>query len=288
MKIKQLTFQSAHFGSFHIRRDKVPQNHNIWHYHEELELTLILRGQGRLFVGDCTLDFGENDMVLVGSNIPHYWLFNRISSKDTEHDEIDCIVAHFKQDFLGEEFMRLPEAKFLKDLIQEAGRALHSKLSIKHPLKKLSKKIFEQEGILRLTTFLETLHEFKNTSPNSLISESYVIMNQTGDAKRMNTIIEFIRENFTRTIELDELAKLAQMTKNSFSRYFKQKTGKTPMQLIVDLRIAQACQLLGTPDYTMKEICYESGFNNPVSFHKAFKNIKGMTPRIYRNSVLGK
>lgn len=288
MKIKQLTFQSIHSQSIHIRRDNIPQNHNVWHYHEELELIHILRGKGHLFVGDCILDFRENDMVLIGSNIPHYWLFNRSSNKDAESDPIDCIVAHFKQDFLGKDFILLPEALFLKELIFQAGRALHSRLATKHILNTLPKRALDQQGMLRLTAFLETLHAFKESSPKTLISENYTTVNHTGDVKRMNTVMEYIRENFTSSIELNELALLAQMTKNSFSRYFKQKTGKTPMQLVFDLRIAHACNLLSNPDYPLKEICYESGFNNPVSFHKAFKNLKNTTPHAYRNSILRK
>lgn len=286
MKIKQLNLQSAYFQSFNIRRDKVPQNHNIWHYHEELELILVLKGSGRLFVGDCIQEFGENDLILIGSNIPHYWLFNRADLTDSADSDINCIVAHFKQDFLGKDFIQLPEASFLKELTLEARRALHSRLPAKHQLHTLLKRTLDRNGILKITTFLETLLQFKNTCPKTLISEKYIIVNHSDDVKRMNVIMEFIRENFTNQIELSELAHLAQMTKNSFSRYFKQKTGKTPMQLIFELRIAHACKLLCHPDHPLKEICYESGFNNAVSFHKAFKNIKAMTPREYRNSIL--
>ncbi|HMR19616.1 MAG TPA: AraC family transcriptional regulator [Sphingobacterium sp.] len=286
MKIKQLTLQPAYFQSFNIRRDKAPQNHNIWHYHEELELILVLKGSGRLFVGDCIQEFSENDMILIGSNVPHYWLFNGEARIDSGDNTINCIVVHFKQNFLGRDFTELPEARFFKELNLEAKRALYSRLPVKHRIHTLLKKVLERQGILRVIAFLETLLVFKNTYPKSLISDKYTVINHSDDVKRMNIIMEFIRENFTNQIELRELAHLAGMTKNSFSRYFKQKTGKTPIQLIFELRVAHACKLLGNPDHPLKEICYEAGFNNPVSFHKAFKNIKYMTPRTYRNHVL--
>jgi AraC-like DNA-binding protein len=258
----------------------------VWHYHEELELILILKGSGRLFVGDRVIEFKENDIVLIGPDIPHYWLFNISQANVSENTDIDCIVCHFKQDFLGKDFFNLPESQFLRELTSQAKRALHSELPPRNKIRKLLNKVMEQSGILRIVFFLETLLEFANSAPEYLISKDYIIVNHSDDVKRMNTIMEYVRKNFTAPISLDELAQLAQMTKNSFSRYFKQKTGRTPMQLVFDLRIAHACKLLGNPDLPLKEVCYASGFNNPVSFHHAFKKIKAITPHAYRRHIL--
>ncbi|NGM61902.1 AraC family transcriptional regulator [Sphingobacterium sp. SGG-5] len=286
--IKQLNLQSTTFQSFNIRRDSVPKNHNIWHYHEELEFILVIQGAGKLFVGDCIQEFVAGDVILIGANIPHYWLFDPEYQREGEEGLIDCIVVHFRQNCLGNEFMHLPEAGSLRELTMAAQRALHIQLTPVHELFALFQKMMTAEGMLKITALLETLWFFKNSSPNSLISDSYVIINHSDDMKRMNIVMEYIRKNFTHKIELGQLAQLAQMTKNSFSRYFKQKTGKTPMQLIFELRISNACKLLNNPDYALKEICYDSGFNNAVSFHKVFKSITGMTPVQYRHSLRAK
>ncbi len=288
MKIKQLTLQSTTFQSFSIRRDKVPKNHNIWHYHEELEFILVIKGTGKLFVGDCIKEFVAGDIILIGANIPHYWLFDTEYEIEPKEGLIDCIVVHFRQNCFGSDFIYLPESGGLRELMIEAGRGMSTKVESNSTLFFLFEKIAKSEGILKITSLLETLWAFKNSSPASLISDGYVVINHSDDVRRMNVVMEFIRENFTHKIELSELAQLAQMTKNSFSRYFKQKTGKTPMQLIFELRISNACKLLNNPDYSLKEICYDSGFNNAVSFHKVFKNTVGMTPTQYRQRLRSK
>ncbi len=265
----------------------MPQHHNIWHYHEELEFIIVLRGSGKLFIGDCIKEFSAGDSFLIGANIPHYWLFDTVHTSTAE-ENIDCIVAHFKQNCLGNEFIHLPEASIFKELLVESKRALHTQIETKHELASLFEKTLEATGLLKIMSLLETLLTFKKTGPIPLISSQYVIVYHSDDVRRMNVIMEFIRENFTTKIELDVLAQLAQMTKNSFSRYFKQKTGKTPIQLIFELRISHACKLLRNPDYSLKEICYDSGFNNAVSFHKVFRNIMQMTPIQYRHGFLEK
>lgn len=284
MKIKQIHVQSEHFQRFNIRRDRVPQHHHIWHYHEELELILVLRGRGRLYVGDRHFAFAENDIFLIGSNIPHCWLFDNSSSMETTESEIDCVVTHFRTDFLGQDFIALPELVFLKDMMQQAQLALHSTVNSESDLITKLTEVLDQEGLLRITALLESLYALHRMSPKTLISPAYQVVNHSIDIKRMNKVIDYIRLNFTQPISLTIMAELAQMTPSSFSRYFKQKTGQTPMQLVYDLRIAHACQLLRDSEYSLKQICYETGFNNLVSFHKAFKKIKGTTPRTFRKS----
>lgn len=282
MKIKQLQIYSSHFQRFNIRRDRVPQHHHIWHYHEELEFILVLQGSGRLYVGDQHFAFSENDVFLIGSNIPHCWLVENTSETEASGYQIDCIVIHFCADFLGKDFLTIPETTFLRDLVFKAQHALHSKLDPDSELIAQLEKAPSKEGFGRITTLLDCLYAFHNTSPKTLIEPTYQAINHSVDIKRMNKVLDYIRSHFTEDITLKTMAELAKMTPSSFSRYFKQKTGQTPMQLLYDLRINHACLLLRDSTYSLKEICYQTGFNNQVSFHKAFKKIKGTTPRTFR------
>jgi len=55
---------------------------------------------------------------------------------------------------------------------------------------------------------------------------------------------------------------------------------------INELRIGNACKLIIDDKLSIKEICYESGFNNFSSFYKYFKQVKGKTPLSYQKSFL--
>jgi len=72
MKPHHLTIASGLAQSFSARRDVAPDINNRWHYHDELELIYIKNGSGTQFIGDSIRNFNDGDVVLVGSNLPHF------------------------------------------------------------------------------------------------------------------------------------------------------------------------------------------------------------------------
>ncbi|MCA5003555.1 AraC family transcriptional regulator [Sphingobacterium bovistauri] len=265
----------------HTRRDTYPQHHNLWHYHEEVEFIYLAKGTGTLFVGDCIQTVAENSAVLIGSNLPHYWLFD--NDYLNEYNPIDCLVVHFKPNFLGDVFHQLDETKTLQEIISNSEKGIYLE-NCSEEFAKLFQRIIIESDILKITKLIESLIAFHSCSPVYLASDSYEIYNHSLDTKRMNEVISYIKDNYREKVDLEDLANLAKMTKNSFCRYFKQKTGKTPIQFVSELRVSHACRLLRSSEMNLKEICYESGFNNFVNFHKIFKAIIKTSPIQYKKS----
>lgn len=284
MKLKQLSLERTYYNSFHIRQDTYPRNHNIWHYHEEIEFIWIYKGTGTLFIGDCIQSFSAGDTVLIGPNMPHYWLFENVGTTSQE-DPIDCIAIHFKKNFAGSDFFNIPEMGLLKDLLQNSEKGLIIKDTAPSTLGVLLKALLNTDGVLKFTYLLQALAQYATLPYTKLVSENYSILNHSSDERRMNDVMDYIRQHYKTKIELDKLANQAKLTKNSFCRYFKNKTGKTPLQFISEIRIAHACRLLRYTDVSLKEICYDSGFNNFVSFHKTFKEQLDLTPSQYRKKI---
>lgn len=283
MKLKQLSLDRTYYNSFHIRQDNYPRNHNIWHYHEELELIWIYKGSGTLFIGDCIQNFSAGDVVLIGPNIPHYWLFENLIN-DQEEESIDCIVVHFSKDFAGPDFFNLPELSLLKELIQDSEKGLILKGNAPSSLGAHLKAMLSLDGAHKFIHLLQALTQYATLPYSKLVSENYATLNHSNDERRMNDVMNYIRKYYKGKIELSKLAGQAKMTKNSFCRYFKHKTGKTPIQFVSEIRVAHACRLLKNTNLSLKEICYDSGFNNFVSFHKTFKEQLDLTPTQYRNN----
>ncbi|HEY9342264.1 MAG TPA: helix-turn-helix domain-containing protein, partial [Hanamia sp.] len=102
------------------------------------------------------------------------------------------------------------------------------------------------------------------------------------ESERINAIYEYSIKNFRRKIQLEEIAEVANISPNSFCRYFKSRTRKTYSQFLIELRVGHACKLLIENNQCLKRLCYESGFNNFTSFHKYFKTITGKSPLIYQ------
>lgn len=283
MIIKQLAVPVSSNQSFQMRRDFFPKHQSIWHYHEELELVFVKKGSGTLCCGDRIMNFEAGILVLIPSQTPHYWLFDEIGTDEIETNPIDCVVIHFKKDFGIESFLNAPEMVHIKALLENSFQGRYLEPALAKPCEHIILECLEQQGLPKLFKLLETLNYIQHTKSTELISANYSILYQSEDQFRMNNLMSYIRDNYKHKIMLEDLAKVAGMTENSFCRYFKQKTGKTPVQFINELRISHACFQLKNNNMSLKEICYDSGFNNFVSFHKSFKSITGTTPNQFRN-----
>ena len=103
--------------------------------------------------------------------------------------------------------------------------------------------------------------------------------------RRVNTANEFIRAYFDRPVKLDDIAAAACLSPNHLLRTYQQIYKRTPHQHITEFRIQKARQLLSETDYTMTEITFLLGLQNPASFSKLFKQFAGISPADYRKKV---
>ena len=276
MIIKQLSVPQSTDQSFQMRRDYYPKHQSIWHYHEEVELVYVQKGSGTIFIGDRIKNFQPGNVILIPPFIPHYWFFDESESNSSE-EPIDCLVIHFKKDFGIYRFLQAPEMNAIK-LLLDKNRGLFMQDDSSRTVQGQLESCLQSEGLKKFIILLETLTALPDLESEELTSENYNILNHSEDQNRMNNLMLYIRENYKQKILLNDLAQVAGMVENSFCRYFKQKTGKTPLQFVNEIRIAHACHELRNGKMTLKEICYDSGFNNFVSFHKVFKTITGTTP----------
>ncbi len=134
--------------------------------------------------------------------------------------------------------------------------------------------------MLRLIDILKTLSLDEKVRKLSAVNtvENF----NDSDNDRLDKIMLFLHENYQRQISLEELASLINMSEASLTRFLKKWTGKTFIDNLNDIRIAEAVyRLIDTSD-TIAEICYKSGFNNISNFNRAFKRRKDTTPTEYR------
>ena len=272
--------------SFSVRRDLFPIN-NRWHYHCEVELIHIKKGEGTQFIGDSIKRFKPGDVVLVGSNLPHYWRFDDVYYEENTKAIADVRVAHFNENFWGNQFLELPENLNLKTVLEKARRGLQITGKTKQKVAELLEQLQEADGPQRIILLIEALTAVANTKQPVLLS-SMGFKPDLVDAEkdRINAIYEYSIRNFKRKIQLEEIADVANISPNSFCRYFKSRTRKTYSQFLIELRVGHACKLLIENNHCIKRLCYESGFNNFTSFHKYFKMITGKSPLVYQKEFV--
>jgi AraC-like DNA-binding protein len=272
--------------SFSIRRDTYPIN-NRWHYHSEIELIHIKKGEGTQFIGDCIKRFKAGDVLIVGSNLPHYWRFDDIYYETDPKLTADIRVAHFNENFWGEHFLNLPENNNIKAVLEKAKRGLQITGKTRQKIAELLEQLQNADGPQRIVLLLEALNAAANCKQLITLS-SLGFKPDVGDVEndRINAIYEYSIKNFKRKIQLEEIAEVANISPNSFCRYFKSRTRKTYSQFLIELRVGHACKLLIENNHCIKRLCYDSGFNNFTSFHKYFKMITGKSPLAYQKEFM--
>lgn len=272
--------------SFSIRRSVSPDANNSWHYHPELELIYIKKGAGVQFVGDNIMPFKAGHMVLIGPNLPHYLKF---IDQDAPLDEQSNMitVAHFKEGFWGEQFLALPENNAIKQILERARRGLVISGNSREKVAAILDKLEEATGIHRIILLMEALAIMAQAVDTTAIcSLGYNAGIKESSADRLQEVLAFTHQNFHRKIALREIAAIAHMSHHSFCRFFKSQTGKTYSKFVIELRVAYACKLLIENHLCLKQLCFESGFNNFTSFHKYFKMITGLSPLLYKRAYL--
>jgi AraC-like DNA-binding protein len=103
------------------------------------------------------------------------------------------------------------------------------------------------------------------------------------DEKRLGTIYRFTMNEFHRTINLQEVANIANMTVNSFCRYFKTRTRKSYLDFLTEYRIGQACKMLQQEEISISEVAFQVGFGNLSNFNRKFKELNGCTPKEFKH-----
>jgi AraC-like DNA-binding protein len=96
--------------------------------------------------------------------------------------------------------------------------------------------------------------------------------------------INFIEHNFQNDISVEEIAKICGLNRSYFGKIFKEATGKTPQDFLLNYRMIKATELLKLTDLSVGDISKAVGYENQMHFSRAFKNVYGVSPRVWRNS----
>ncbi|MFD1293418.1 AraC family transcriptional regulator [Lutibacter holmesii] len=247
------------------------------HQHKEIQISIVLKGEGTYIIGDCVGDFKQHDIFVLGENLPHVFKRDNAFKNDTS-----MVSVFFSKNSYGEHFFEFPEFEHFSAFFDNSVLGYKVQSNLKKLIKLLS-IVKEQSKYEQFTTFLEILNLISKAKKHEL--SSLINLNKYGgdEGKRMSDIFQYSMDNFHKEVSLHDIADIANMTPNAFCRYFKQRTNKTFVNFLIDIRIGNACKLLAKKnDLSITEISYKSGFNNLANFNRKFKAIKGITPSEFR------
>jgi len=254
------------------------------HYHAEIELHYVVKGEGLRFIGNDVSNFAQGEMVLIGSNLPHCWRRSDEHLQLHANPDDDSIVLHFMPEFLGNYFLNLPETYLLPRLFERAKFGMEIKGPAKAKLVVLMKSAIDASGLDKMMVLLSILKILTETKDYRTITASHHLIFQSEESEpvRLDKVCSYTMANYKREIRLSEVASIGNLNITSFCRYFKLITKISYTDFLIEIRINQACRYLIEDKLPVDVLCYECGFNNVSNFYRHFKRKIGLTPREYK------
>ena len=219
----------------------------------------------------------------MGPLIPHVWVNDPEFLNEEPGYEADAIVIQFQQDFLGCNFMEIPELEEFRTLLKLSQRGMAINGLARKQVNQMMEDMVGKNGLQRLSILLQIFDVLSHNKDFELLASPYAMQNvplKTSD--QFNRINEHIMRNFQEDIPLTEIASVANMAVTTFCNFFKHHYRVTFIEYLNTVKIGHACKLLAEDHLNIVEVAYKCGYNNLANFNKQFKKLKGMTPSEFR------
>lgn len=263
--------------SFVAKTFRTPNFEVGWHQHIEYEIILFTEGSGMSFIGNHVGKFETGDIYFLGSKLPHTF------QKNGPH-ATSAVVVQFREDFWGEPFMKLPETKLIKSLFDISMQGLKIKGKSRQLLQPLIKAIETANGFRRILLLGECLHMIAENKEYLKVSSQEIKSPNSKERETIDRVFQFTIDSFRDNISLSDVASIACMSIPAFCNYFKRRTQKTYIDFLNEIRVGYACSQLIDSNMPVIDICYASGYNTMVHFHRQFLKLKKITPLQYRKT----
>ncbi len=95
---------------------------------------------------------------------------------------------------------------------------------------------------------------------------------------KISQIVKWLRDNYTKPIDVGEMAAKSGMAINTFHRQFKRATGLSPIQFQKQLRLLEARNLMAFEGYAVASAAYQVGYQSPSQFNREYSRFFGSPP----------
>ncbi len=256
----------------------------LWHWHPEIELTLILSGEIKYQVDSATYILAAGDGLFCNSNSLH-------SGRMIEKKECTYLSITFHPRFLYGYENSILHTKYvsfitaneswsslvLKNSVLWQQEILSSIMEI-YKLSKNPEPDFEMQAHLLLMHIWQKLYRHFSTQPDREIKSSHHL-------QRLRDMITFIEEHYHQEITLDDVAKVANICKSECCRFFKKHMGMTIFDYILYIRVQHSLPLLTGAD-SITEVASMAGFSSPSYYSQIFKRYMKCTPMEYKKEAI--
>ena len=253
------------------------------HWHDEMELVVIKKGQGYVSVDFDKHLVHSGDIIMICPGCLH--AIEQDASYKMEYENII-----FKPELLSSGANDLCMLQYMKPLldgtlpVEQFLTPAHEVFeSLSNCIRQIDLVCADQTTGWQLAVKSALFYFFF-----LLISErqkkTVSISHNPKSLEKMKTVLKYVEEHYTEKLTIDDMAKLTFYSKSHFMKFFKVHMGTGFTEYLNDYRLTMAARLLKSSDESILMIAEESGFDNLSYFNRIFKRKYGVSPGSYRKS----
>ena len=289
-KMKKMDYQLSLIAFSHMKGQVADLE---FHSHQQYELYFFHGGECKYLINNQIYDLKPGDMLFLDGLDLHK------AHVTGNKDEYERSMIHFSPEwilpvlkeldalFLFDAFRQLRHGLFHTPAVEETKEieTLITKLSLLSLTTEVDKEIeAESEAKILLIQLLFKVHQLDKTT--------LVELNEAKGGKYLyaEKIASYLQKQFKEIITIGDISKELNLSSSYISHTFKESTGYTVMQYLMEYRLIQAKYLIEVAGETktIKEISMECGFESDAHFNRFFKKKVGVTPNEYRKKKLYK
>lgn len=254
-----------------------------WHWHDEIQFSLVTRGEVEFWVNQTLYILKEGQGIFINSGCLHMSKSTTIRDSTYICVDVDGKLLTF---FQGSAIEKIYVKPFLKlngfsavtmDQEVEWQKVILTKIREIYELYTQKNFGYELDICINLASVWRLLITNENENIPKTSTNTYI------DEQRIKTIMAYIHEHYMEKITLDNVAAVANISKGECCRFFKRMVKCTIFGYIGKYRINKSIELLLNTDMTVSEIADLTGFGSTSYYIENFKKQILCTPKEYRN-----
>ncbi|MFI3250179.1 MAG: AraC family transcriptional regulator [Eubacteriales bacterium] len=248
-----------------------------FHFHDYFELFLPLTSTGSIFVNDRAFPLQQDHLYLIGKNTLHRTTSSGHHARYILHMSEQSLV-HFstrQTDFKRLAMQPFLQAKMSEEQVEEILQ-LFERLLLCENDGTFGQDIAQTMALLEILIFVTPIFN-QSTEDSPVLSKDFL---------RISPMLDYIQENLSEQLNLDQMASAFFISKSYLCRIFKSATGFTVMEYTIHNRILKARQLL-QEGHSVQRAGELSGFSDNSHFIRTFGNLTGMSPGRYSKEYQG-
>lgn len=248
-----------------------------YHWHEECEFIYITSGKACIRIGTAVMELQADECAYVKANALH-----SITVEDYSDFDFYAVVFHPSLILSDIDIC----SKYLSPMyvINQSFSSEGSEKDILEAIKLICHTYENKPFAYELKVKAQLYYIFSYIFEHSLFHTEDKFEN-TKAAEKLEKIIKHIHTNCCSGIDIKELADISGYSVSHFTRFFKELTGKTPIEYINHQKIYNACEMLKDTNISILEASLACGFGHVGHFINTFKKYTGCTPANYRKSL---